>query len=163
MIAEMEDAMVALLTAKLPDLKVEAFPDKPEAYRLTHAHGAVLVGYSGSRLNSADVLAGNNQKRRIEFQLVVKVRSLRKHAGAYAVLDAVRTALSGQNIRGARFFPTREQFEDVTNGVWTYLAVYAADIPWVSQAQFPDDVAQALAAAKITVSGGFDDPLIVEK
>ena len=81
---------------------------------------------------------------------------LRDHTGAYAVLETIRTALSGQAIRGARFYPAREQFEDVANGVWTYLAVYAADVPWVSQAQFPDDVAAALAAAKLTFTGGLD-------
>ena len=97
------------------------------------------------------VLAGTEQRRRLEYQLVVKVRSLRDHTGAYTVLDRIRTALSGQALRGMRFYPSREQFEDVSNGVWTYLAVYAADVPWVSQAQFPDDVAAALAAAKLTV------------
>ena len=70
--------------------------------------------------------------------------------------NIIRTILSGQAIRGARFYPAREQFEDVSSGVWTYLAVYAADVPWVSQAQFPDDVALALAAAKITATGGLD-------
>jgi len=165
MIAEMERDLVSLLTAALSDLKVEAFPDKPEAYRLTHSHGAVLVGYSGSRMPDPFVLAGNAQKRRLEFQLVVKVRSLREHAGAYAVLETIRIALAGRDIRGARFYPAREQFEDVSNGVWTYLAVYAADIPWVSQAQFPDDVAMALAAAKLTATGGLegDAPISVEK
>jgi hypothetical protein len=164
MIAEIERDMVAVLAEALPDVRVEAFPDKPEAYRLTHPHGVVLVGYSGSRLPEPFVLAGTEQKRRLEFQLVVKMRSLRDHAGAYAVLDAVRTVLAGHAIRGARFYPAREQFEDVSSGVWTYLAVYAADVPWVSQAQFPDDVAYALAAAKIVVAGGIDPaPIIVEK
>ena len=163
MIAEIEKDMVALLATALPDLKVEPFPDKPETYRLTHPHGAVLIGYSGSRMPDPFVLAGTEQKRRLEYQLVVKVRSLRDHTGAYTVLDRIRTALSGQVLRGMRFYPSREQFEDVTSGVWTYLAVYAADVPWVSQAQFPDDVAVALAAAKLTFTGGLDDPLIVEK
>lgn len=163
MIAEIEQDMVALLATVLPALKVEAFPDKPEGYRLTHAHGAVLVGYSGSRLPDPSVLAGTQQKRRLEFQLVVKVRSLRDHTGVYTALEAIRTALAGQAIRGARFYPVREQFEDVSSGVWTYLAVYAADIPWVSQAQFPDDVGLALAAARITATGGLDGdaPIIV--
>lgn len=164
MIAEIERDMVAVLGEALPEIKVEAFPDRPEAYRLAHPHGAVLVGYSGSRLPGPDTLPGTEQKRRLEFQLVVKMRSLRDHAGAYAVLDAVRAVLSGRAIRGARFHPVREQFEDVSSGVWTYLAVYAADVPWVSQAQFPDDVAQALAAVRIAVTGGIDPaPIIVEK
>jgi len=156
MIAEIEKDMVALLATALPELSVTAFPDKPDAFRLTHAHGAVLIGYSGSRMPDPFVLAGTEQRRRLEYQLVVKVRSLRDHTGAYAVLETIRTSLSGQAIRGARFYPAREQFEDVTNGVWTYLAVYAADVPWVSQAQFPDDVAAALAAAKLTFTGGLD-------
>ena len=156
MIAEIERDMVVLLATALPDLKVEPFPDKPETYRLTHPHGAVLIGYSGSRMPDPFVLAGTEQRRRLEYQLVVKVRSLRDHTGAYAVLETIRTSLSGQAIRGARFYPAREQFEDVSSGVWTYLAVYAADVPWVSQAQFPDDVALALAAAKITATGGLD-------
>ncbi len=156
MIAEIEQDMVALLAAALPDLKVEPFPDKPEAYRLSQGHGAVLVGYSGSRLPNPMVLAGTAQKLRLEFQLVVKVRSLRDHSGAYAVLETIRTALAGQDLRGARFYPAREQFEDVSNGVWTYLAAYAADVLWVSQVQYPDDVAVALAAAQITLQGGLD-------
>lgn len=165
MIAEIERDMVALLATALPDLRVEAFPEKPDAYRLTQGHGAVLVGYSGSRLPDPSVLAGTAQKRRIEYQLVVKVRSLRDHAGAYAVLDTIRTSLAGQALHGARFYPIREQFEDVSSGVWTYLAMYAADIPWVSQAQFPDDVALALAATRMTAQGGLagDAPIIVEE
>lgn len=163
MIAEIERDMVAVLATALPDHAVEAFPDKPSEHRLSHPNGAVLVGYSGSRLPDPSVLAGTQQKRRLEFQLVVKVRSLRDHAGAYAVLETIRTALAGQPLRGARFFPAREQFEDVSSGVWTYLAVYAADIPWVSQAPFPDDVALSLAAAKMTATGGLDgdQPIIV--
>jgi len=163
MIAEIERDMVALLAEALPEMSVQAFPDKPDAFRLTHPHGAVLIGYSGSRMPDPFVLAGTEQRRRLEYQLVVKVRSLRDHTGAYAVLEAIRTALSGQAIRGARFYPAKEQFEDVSNGVWTYLAVYAADVPWVSQAAYPDDVAAALAAAKLTFTGGLDDPLVVEK
>ncbi|GAB6035876.1 hypothetical protein JCM15519_04350 [Fundidesulfovibrio butyratiphilus] len=156
MIAEIERDMVALLAAALPDLRVESFPDKPDAYRLGNQVGAVLVGYAGSRLPDPFVLAGNIQKRRLEYQLVVKVRSLRDHSGAYAVLETIRAALAGQDLRGARFYPVREQFEDVSSGVWTYLAVYAADVPWVSQTVFPDDVAVALAAAQITLQGGLD-------
>jgi len=165
MIAAIERDMVTLLATALPDLRVEAFPDKPDAYRLSHAHGAVLVGYSGSRLPDPSVLAGTQQKRRLEYQLVVKVRSLRDHSGAYAVLEAIRSALAGQPLRGARFYPVREQFEDVSNGVWTYLAVYATDVPWVSQAQFPDDMPLALAAAKLIATGGLegDQPIIVEE
>lgn len=165
MIQEMENGIVALLAASLPGLKVEPFPDDPDNYRLTHPHGAVLAGYSGSRLPDPFVLAGTTQKRRLEFQLVVKVRRLRDHSGAYTILDDIRTALAGQAIRGARFYPVREQFEDVSSGVWTYLAIYAADIPWVSQAQFPDDIALALAATKLTTQGGLDGdpPIIVEK
>lgn len=162
MIEEIERDMVALLAAALPELRVEAFPDTPDAYRLSQGRGAVLVAYAGSRLADPFVLAGAQQKRRLEYQLVVKVRGLRDHTGAYAVLETIRTALAGQAIRGARFYPAREQFEDVASGVWTYLAVYAADIPWVSQVQHPDDVAQALAAARIIVEGGLDDPIIVE-
>lgn len=163
MIAEIEQEMVALLAAALPALRVEAFPDKPDTYRLTQGHGAVLVGYSGSRLPDPSVLAGTQQKRRLEYQLVVKVRSLRDHTGAYAVLETIRTVLAGRPLRGARFYPAREQFEDVSSGVWTYLAVYAADVPWVSQVQHPDDVAAALAAAKITAMGGLegDPPIMV--
>ena len=163
MIAEIERDMVAILATALPDLSVEAFPDRPEVYRLTHSNGAVLVGYSGSRLPDPSVLAGTQQKRRLEFQLVVKMRTLRDHTGVYAALEAIRTDLAGQAIRGARFYPIREQFEDVSSGVWTYLAVYAADIPWVSQAQYPDDVAIALAAATLTTTGGLagDPPIIV--
>lgn len=163
MLTEMETAIVALLAAALPDLAVEPFPDRPDNYRFTHPHGAVLVGYAGSRLAGPNVLAGTGQVRHIEFHLVIKVRSLRDHTGAYAVLDAIRTALSGQTVLGARFYPAREQFDDVSSGVWTYTAVYGADVPWVSQAVLPDDVALALAAAQITMQGGLDGdpPLII--
>jgi len=161
MIAEMEKGIVAKLAAKLPDIKVEEFPDDPKNYRLTHPHGAVLVAYGGGRRKNPDVLAGTSQERRIEYQLTIKTRSLRSHTGAYAILEGIETALSGEPIEGARFYCILDRFEDVSSGVWTYLAVYAADIPWVSQAQFPDDVALALAAAKITATGGLEgDPPI---
>ena len=163
MIAEIEQDLVAVLAMALPDLRVEPFSDNPDSYRLSQGRGAVLVAYAGSRLPDPSVLAGTTQKRRIEYQLVIKQRNLRDHTGVYGVLETIRTALAGQAIRGARFYPAREQFEDVSSGVWTYLAVYAADVPWVSQAQFPDDVAMALTAAKMTATGGLDgdQPIIV--
>ena len=157
MIEALEDGLVALLGSALPDIKVEPFPDDPDKYRLTHPHGAVLVGYGGGRFGKPYTLAGTAQEQRVEYQLVIKVRRLRSHVGAYGVLRAIRVALSNRNVQGVRFYPVREQFEDVSSGVWTYLAVYAADAPWVSQTQFPDDVAQA-------VTGGIDpEPIIVEK
>ncbi|MGD9610704.1 MAG: Gp37 family protein [Desulfovibrionaceae bacterium] len=151
MIEAIETELVAVLAAALPDLAVQPFPDNPDNYRLTHPSGAVLVGYGGGRFGGPSVLAGAAQTQYLEYQLVVKTRSLRTHVGAYAVLSAIRLAVSNRGIKGARFYPTRERFEDVSNGVWTYTAVYAADVPWVSQVQLPDDVAMALAAAKISL------------
>ncbi|WP_308170863.1 Gp37 family protein [Ralstonia syzygii] len=40
------DALVARLKAKLPQLAVEYFPDKPADYRLNHPKGALLVSFT---------------------------------------------------------------------------------------------------------------------
>jgi hypothetical protein len=105
MIEALEDGLVALLGSALPDIKVEPFPDDPDKYRLTHPHGAVLVGYGGGRFGKPYTLAGTAQEQRVEYQLVIKVRRLRSHVGAYGVLRAIRVALSNRKRPGGQVLP----------------------------------------------------------
>ncbi|MDD2870087.1 Gp37 family protein [Neomegalonema sp.] len=119
---EIEAAIVARIAARLPDLHVEAFPDKPESFRMHHPAGAVLVAFgreSHAKPRALDLVV---QERRIEWDLSILTRNLRSHVGAYDVLDALRLALTGWRAEGCgKMRPVRAEFVDQKQGVWTYV------------------------------------------
>lgn len=130
MILEIETAIVARLAAALDGVRVEAFPDNPDAYKLQHARGAVLVGYGRSDYGRPKALDMVAQDRRLEFDVTVLMRNLREHGGAYGALDAVRIALTGFRPAGAdKLHPVRERFLAVRDGVWRYAATFATSMP----------------------------------
>lgn len=132
MIKQIEDAIIARLSAEIPGYEVRSFPEKPAEFRLTHPKGAVLAAYSkGTFGRSQSTDDTTRQQRRMEFDLFMVVKNLREHGGAYELLDAVRLALTGwgRDLLGGAFFPVSEGFQDAGNGVWTYRLTMAVIIP----------------------------------
>lgn len=131
MIKPVEEALIAEIKAVV-GLPVEGFPDAPASWRMTHAKGTVLVGFAGSTGGpdqTTDVLV---QQRDVEWDISVLVRNLRSHAGAYEILDAIRTALFGQRILG--FSPLtlkKERFISHDDGVWLYVQTWTHAHPLV--------------------------------
>ena len=132
-IATIETAIVTRLRAMVTSIEIVHFPDNPKNYRLTHRIGAALVVYRGSEYGQVDDTAAIIQERRMEFDVTVLVRDLgwsvggtpgATSPGAYAILEAIRAALTGYQIPGARKISmVREKFveRDADGGVWIYL------------------------------------------
>ncbi|MBF0481271.1 MAG: hypothetical protein HQK81_06145 [Desulfovibrionaceae bacterium] len=154
MIEALENAIVERLKAAFPGLDVKPFPDKAAEFRLTHAAGALLVHYRHGKYSQPQVTAAIVQKRRMEFEISIYVRSLRSHLGAYSVLEGVRAALTGFNPEGVMLFPVDEQFQEFANSVWIYTMGFGGDAPAVATWS-PElaEIAGAPQASQITFEG----------
>ena len=138
-IATLESAIAAQLRAQVTAIEIVQFPDKPAAYRLTHRIGAALVAWRGATYGALIDTAAVVQSRRLEFEIILLVRDLGwsfgadpsgPNPGAYALLEAIRAALTGLRLPGCpKLFPLREQFlgRDPQGGVWTWSALYALE------------------------------------
>ena len=138
-LASIESAIAAQLSAQVSAVEIVQFPDKPAAYRLTHRIGAALVAWRGATYGPLIDTAAIVQTRRLEFEVTLLVRDLGwsfggdpsgPDPGAYALLEAIRAALTGFRLPGCRkMFPLREQFlgRDPQGGVWTWSALYALE------------------------------------
>lgn len=138
-IATIESAIAAQMRAKITDVEVVQFPDKPSAYRLTHRIGAALVAWRGATYGSLNDTAAIVQARRLEFEIALVVRDLGwsfgadpsgPSPGAYTLLEAVRSALTGFRVPGCRkMYPLRESFlgRDPQGGAWMWSSMYALD------------------------------------
>ena len=136
-IATVEAAIVARLRQQITSVEVAHFPDRPEAYRLTNRVGAALVRYEGGEYGPLIDAGAIVQERTFRFAAIIMMRDLGwgmgsaadgPTPGAYAVLEAVRIALTGYSIPGCtRIYPLRENFvgRDRQGGVWTYRLLFA--------------------------------------
>jgi hypothetical protein len=132
-IATIETAIVSRLQAMVTAIEIVHFPDNPKNYRLTHRIGAALVVYRGSDYGRLVDTRSIIQERKMEFDVTVLVRDLgwsvggppgATSPGAYAILEAIRAALTGYQIPGARkIYMVRDKFveRDTEGGLWIYL------------------------------------------
>ncbi len=131
-----EAAIVAQLKSATSGFEVAHFPDRPEAYRLTHRVGAALVimmgGEFGELLSTLPII----QEEIVEFEVGVVSRALGwayasgdgAGIGAYQMMQAVRLALTGFQVPGfSRIYPKRWRFvkRDDEGGVWYYAITFA--------------------------------------
>ncbi|HVN30019.1 MAG TPA: Gp37 family protein [Candidatus Binataceae bacterium] len=136
-IGTIEAAIVTRLQTMLPTIEVVHFPDNPKNYRLTHRIGAALIAYRGSEYGRLVDTRAIIQERKLEFEVSLLVRDLgwsvggppdETSPGAYALLEAIRAALTGYCIPGARkIYMVRDRFvdRDAEGGVWTYQLSFA--------------------------------------
>ena len=149
-IATIEDAIVNQLRAQINSIEIAHYPDRPETWRLTHRVGAALVMYKGAQYGDLLDTAAIIQERKLEFEIAVMMRDLGwavggdpsgTSPGAYAIIEGIRTALTGYLIPGCRkMYPLREKFvkRDKQGGVWTYASTFALSTVAVEASQ-PDD------------------------
>lgn len=129
------DAVVERLKAKLPQLAVEYFPDRPAEYRLNHPKGALLVSYPGSTFGDSVDVTYVAQPRDVKLSIAVVMRQLNGRGGAVDVVDAVRHALVGwraPDCKKAR--AVAETFLGETAGIWQYAVEVAAEAMLVEDA-----------------------------
>lgn len=102
MIAEIEAALVGRVRELMAPLGVaaDAYPDGAGGHPFTHPAGTVLVVNTGSRYDAPEKTGRPVQQRTLAFELIVQMRNLRSHEGAYAVIDALARGLAGWRPRG---------------------------------------------------------------
>ncbi len=136
-IGTIEAALVNQLSTQITEIEVAHFPDTPEAYRMTHRIGAALVRYEGGEYGKLIDTAAIVQERTLKFEITVMMRDLGWNVGgppggatpgAYAMMEAVRIALTGFQVPGCdKAYPLRERFvkRDKQGGVWIYAISFA--------------------------------------
>ena len=149
-IATIEDAIVSQLQSQINTIEIAHYPDRPENWRLTHRVGAALVMYKGAQYGELLDTAAIIQERKLEFEISVMMRDLGwavggdasgPSPGAYAIIEGIRTALTGFEVPGCRkMYPVREKFvkRDKQGGVWTYSSTFALSTVAV-EASHPDN------------------------
>jgi hypothetical protein len=143
-IATIQDAIVTQLRSQISSIEIAHYPDRPETWRMTHRVGAALVMYKSAEYGELLDTAAIIQQRKLEFEISIMMRDLGWAVGgdgAYAIIEAIRTALTGFQIPGCRkLYPVREKFvkRDKQGGVWTYASTFALSTVAVEASQ-PDD------------------------
>jgi hypothetical protein len=149
-IGTIEAAIVNQLNTQITDIEDAHFPDAPEAYRMTHRIGAALVRYEGGEYGKLIDTAAIVQERTLKFEVTVMMRDLGWNVGgpsggvtpgAYAMMGAVRLALTGYQVPGCgKAYPLRERFvkRDKQGGVWIYAISFALRTAAV-EASAPDN------------------------
>lgn len=149
-IATIEDAIVSQLRSQINTIEIAHYPDGPETWRLTHRVGAALVMYKGAQYGELLDTSAIIQERKLEFEISVMMRDLGwavggdasgPSPGAYAIIEGIRTALTGYEVPGCRkMYPVREKFvkRDKQGEVWTYSSIFALSTVAV-EASRPDD------------------------
>jgi hypothetical protein len=163
-IRTIEAALVNQLNSQIREIEVAHFPDTPEAYRMTHRIGAALIRYEGGEYGKLIDTAAIVQERTLKFEITVMMRDLGWNAGgpssgttpgAYAMIEAVRRALTGFQVPGCdKAYPLRERFikRDKQGGVWIYAISFALRTAAV-EASAPDNY-PLLAIATAQEQGG---------
>src|SRR5579859_4726422 len=137
-IETIETTVVSRLSAQISGIEIAHFPDQPEAYRMTHRIGAALVRYEGADYGKLMDSAAIVQERTLKFEVTIMMRDLGWSVGgapagggtpgAYAMIEAVRAALTGFRVPGCeKTYPLRERFlkRDKQGGVWIYAITVA--------------------------------------
>jgi hypothetical protein len=136
-IATIEGAIVNQLRTQVSAIEIVHYPDRPEAYRMTHRVGAALVSYLGSTYGPLVDTGSIVQDRKLEFEVRLIARDLGwayggpadgLNPGAYELLESIRTALTGFIIPGCRkIYPVKERFigRDPQGGVFIYALTFA--------------------------------------
>ena len=106
--------------------------------------------YKGAQYGELLDTAAIIQERKLEFEISVMMRDLGwavggdasgPSPGAYAIIEGIRTALTGYEVPGCRkMYPVREKFvkRDKQGGVWTYSSTFALSTVAVEASQ-PDN------------------------
>lgn len=131
-IRDIEDKIIEKLKEKIPELLVRGFPDKPSEFILLHPIGAILIHYQGGNYSTTQSLGFINQVKTAEFSITIVTRNLCSNAGAYELLDKVRSILTGFEIDGcSELTPTKENFISENKGIWQYAINFSLTVPCI--------------------------------
>ncbi|KQI69386.1 hypothetical protein AN189_02880 [Loktanella sp. 3ANDIMAR09] len=130
-----EDTIVAALREGVSGtVKVDAFPADVMTYDFAGLDAAALVHYKGSSFRGRAGPASIDQSRRMNFAIVLLIRNLRGHRGAYHALEDIRLALQGVAFDGAG---PAEIVSDAliseVEGQWRWEIVIGLDAPAIAR------------------------------
>lgn len=125
------DDYVARIKAAHAILSVVQTPDNPSNYALKHPVGEILVQYTSSDFAEPDNTGGNYpgaplidrpQRRRVNIQLTLVLRSLGGANGTTQVLDSVRDCLKKFRPRHCltQVYFLGDGFISEKQGIWQY-------------------------------------------
>ena len=166
-ILNLESDILARLTAALtnpeqthPKVDVQAWPDRPASFKLSHPQGAALLVYKGKKYSD-----DTKKDDKAEFEVAVMARTLHEPnpeanigTGMYALLECCVDALRGWRSK----FATKELsivsdgFTSYNEGVWTYTIRFT--VPVYPLINLPLPVGPWHDAADITESAGQSVP-----
>ena len=121
-VEEIEGRIVKQLQLDIPDLEVLAFPDRPESYDVIHPVGAILV--SMDRVNFIQPNDFWNQGLTIQFEVVLLIKNLRNHQGAYELLDRIRKSVTSLGFGALRLYCLTQYFAARENELWNYTSTF---------------------------------------
>lgn len=135
-IKEIENSIIEKLNTNITDLKVEGYPESPDAYRLNHPKGAVLAHYFGS--DFGEPLLGDEpsdfvaQEEKELFVVTLSIRGLRTHQGAYDYINGIKDILTGyqpiDSLKCKKMYPKQIRFISQMDGVWTYKILFSVKL-----------------------------------
>lgn len=145
LIGNIEADIVIRLTAALtlagnasPQVDVQAWPQRPKDYRMSHPIGAALVIYHGADYQDRETAVGMHAMLNIKFELNLMARNLRESTqingmndlGMYEFLELCRNALMGWQpaLAAGAIAIKSDGFEDYHEGVWQYAIKFAMPV-----------------------------------
>lgn len=136
---QIEDAIIARLKEELSgSVKVVSFPNDPAKFDFANLPAAALVHYVGSKYAPREGPARIDQRRRVEYAIVLFARSLRGQGGAYTYLEDLRLALQGDSFAGAGPAEiVRDELQSEHDGVWRWWMQIALAVPAVGRPRHP--------------------------
>ena len=137
---------------RVPGYAVEDYPDNPQAYRLNHPRGALLVAYAGSEFDRTEDVGAVVQSRSPRVGVTVLLRQLNGRAGAVTVVDQVVTALAGAQPPGAiaPMWIEGDRYLGQKDAVWAYMVTVGLHTLFV-QHQDDEPAAAPFDAAGINI------------
>lgn len=159
MIGSIEAEIVSKLVAALtragdpsPQVDVQAWPQRPKDYRMTHPIGAALVIYHGANYRDVETAIGTHALLEASFEIGLMARSLRNlnngvELGMYELIELSRNALMGWQPTAAAgaIAIKHDGFDDYHESVWQYHIKVSVPVVVVGSnnlgAMFGDDLA----------------------
>jgi len=136
-ISQLENAIVTRLlpiktelAASIPNLHIIPFPGTPEEYRkMVIQEGAIFVACRGSRYGPPLEQNSSDQDRTLSFEISLKLRDLRGHSGAYAIIEAIRKKLQGfEVVSRVPLVSVRDGFVGIEDNYWVFVSVFEAEL-----------------------------------
>ena len=132
MIQALEDAVVNRLADPLLAMgaKVLPLPDTENLPRPTQS-AQVFVAYLGAKFSGVQSF-NSGQTRTLQIEIIVQVKGLRTHQGAYSTIEKILGLLTNFQPfpREGYMMPDYDRFMEVDQGIWTYVLGFSVSVTY---------------------------------